>query len=174
MVFTLLNKSAARLALLVCLVVISGCGGPVETIERHAVFGTVQVDKNISVNGSIRFIPSEGNRGPAAATAIVGGRYEFTGANGPVAGSHRVEVGISAEVGVDEKSGNSYSVPSSNSPSAVGKNELLVPEIPQDASNKTPSVEPKIPERRRKWRTTFDVPNEPSVHKDFAFDSLAP
>ena len=148
---------ASVLSLALLTATLSGCGS--EPLERHAVFGSIQVDKSIDVHGSIRFFPNDGNRGPAAATAVVGGRYEFTSENGPVSGPHRVEVGIAGTV---------QTRGTSNSATTQGKGSLLSPNAEEPSDGK-----PSDPEPRRKWTTTFDVPIDPTVHKDFSFEIYA-
>jgi hypothetical protein len=73
------------------LILISGCSsdeGPV----RFATTGTVQLDGIPMSSGVIRFVPAEGNGGPAAVAKIIGGEFDFTSADGPIAGPHRVEI----------------------------------------------------------------------------------
>lgn len=56
-----------------------------------AVSGTVTLNDLPLGLGVIRFIP-ENHSGPAASTEIVGGEFVFTSDDGPVIGTHRVEI----------------------------------------------------------------------------------
>jgi hypothetical protein len=67
-----------------------GCGpaGP----ERASVSGQVTLDGQAIEQGTISFLPAEGNAGPSAGSAITNGRYDIRKANGPVLGKARVEL----------------------------------------------------------------------------------
>lgn len=60
--------------------------------QRIAVRGAVRLGNVPLANGQIRFIPTEDTTGPAAAASVVDGEYEFTSVDGPVVGTHRVEI----------------------------------------------------------------------------------
>ena len=75
----------------VVLLVTSGCGRPTGP-QRVAVQGTILFDGQPLQAGRIRFIPTEGTKGPSAAGSVEKGFYEFTSSNGPVVGKHRVEI----------------------------------------------------------------------------------
>lgn len=142
-----------------------GCGS--DTNPRQAIYGNVQVDALEDVNGSISFFPTDGNRGPAASTAIVAGSYEFTKANGPYAGPHRVMVGIAAKrptlQGQNDLSG-------SNEQAVVeGKRALI--QIPDGRRAKKAAQFNAAP---RKWETRFNVPADGDSRKDFTFSSASP
>jgi hypothetical protein len=68
-----------------------GCGGT-DGPDRVAVTGTVLLDGQPLSSGVIRFIPTGETHGPAAAATITNGRYETTSEQGPVPGTHRVEI----------------------------------------------------------------------------------
>lgn len=70
----------------------SGCSddGP----RRMPVSGSVTVDSQPLNSGVIRFIPAGESAGPGAMAKIVDGDFRFTTQNGPVCGSHRVEVEV--------------------------------------------------------------------------------
>jgi hypothetical protein len=57
---------------------------------RRAVYGEVKVGGKPVAKGSISFYPAEGQAGPAANTAIVNGRFQFSRDDGPFAGPHHV------------------------------------------------------------------------------------
>jgi hypothetical protein len=60
--------------------------------QRIAVRGAVRLGNVPLANGQIRFIPTENTKGPAAAASIVDGEYAFTAADGPLVGTHRIEI----------------------------------------------------------------------------------
>lgn len=74
---------------LLCLAI--GCGGPDGPV-RVAVSGQVTLDGAPLTSGVIRFIPQTEAAGPAASLSIVGGQFTSTAADGPVIGTHRVEI----------------------------------------------------------------------------------
>ena len=59
---------------------------------RIAIQGTVRVGDVPLANGLIRFIPTGDTTGPAAVANIVDGAYTFSAEDGPIVGSHRVEI----------------------------------------------------------------------------------
>ncbi len=69
----------------------AGCGrddGP----RRVAVHGNVRLANVPLKSGQIRFNPTDGTQGPSAAAAIIDEQYEFTTDDGPLVGTHRVEI----------------------------------------------------------------------------------
>lgn len=75
----------------ICLVVVApGCGakGP----PRVPALGEVAVDGTPLKAGTIRFVPTGETKGPLAVATIRDGHYEFPAAEGPVVGTHRVEI----------------------------------------------------------------------------------
>jgi hypothetical protein len=68
-----------------------GCGGT-EGPVRIPVSGKVMFDSAPLSAGVIRFIPTDEKSGPGAATQIINGEFTFTAEDGPVIGSHRVEI----------------------------------------------------------------------------------
>ncbi len=70
--------------------VLVGCG--TSGSGRVAVHGVVTMDDQRVDRGEIRFLPTDGTSGPAAATHVIDGDYQFTTANGPVVGKHRVRL----------------------------------------------------------------------------------
>lgn len=69
---------------------LSGCGnaGP----ERVAIQGGVQFGDTMLKTGRIHFIPTGATKGPAATAMITNGFYTFDRKNGPIVGTHRVEI----------------------------------------------------------------------------------
>jgi len=88
--FSGLGGNSRALAVLV-LAMLSGCGG-VQGPERVAVNGVVTVNGAPLREGVIRFIPNGTTQGPAAAGRIVNGEYELLQQEGPIVGTHRVEI----------------------------------------------------------------------------------
>jgi hypothetical protein len=68
----------------------TGCGD--EGLERRAVEGTVSVGETPLKEGSIVFVPAKGTEGPKAAGRVVDGRFKIRRREGPVVGTHKVEV----------------------------------------------------------------------------------
>jgi hypothetical protein len=66
----------------------SGNSGP----ERVAVQGTIRLGEVPLANGQIRYIPMGETSGPAAVAAITDGQYAFNEADGPIVGTHRIEI----------------------------------------------------------------------------------
>ena len=65
-----------------------GSGGP----ARVAVHGNVAVAGKPISNGTITFVPTDGNTGPTAGAVIKDGKYSIPIRLGPVAGLNRVEI----------------------------------------------------------------------------------
>jgi hypothetical protein len=60
--------------------------------ERVAAHGTVRLGGELLASGQIRFVPSEGATGPAAAASIQNGQYAFSDSDGPIVATHRIEI----------------------------------------------------------------------------------
>jgi hypothetical protein len=69
-----------------------GCGGGDDSPPRAAVSGNVTLGGQPLRSGIIRFIPIEGTKGPAVLTQITNGYYVTSRIDGPVLGTHRVEI----------------------------------------------------------------------------------
>lgn len=67
-----------------------GCGGGPKGPTRVPVSGRVTLDGRTDVEGRVHFAPAQGVSGPVASTAVKGGAYRFSSADGPVAGAHQV------------------------------------------------------------------------------------
>jgi hypothetical protein len=65
-----------------------GCGDG----GRAAVSGRVTLDGEPLQEGSITFVPADGNPGPTAGGAIRDGKYRLDSRNGPAVGKNRVEI----------------------------------------------------------------------------------
>lgn len=78
-----------RLALVLIISSTCGCGGEV---RRAAVSGTITVDGTPLTKGSIAFVPSGENKGPAAGAKIINGSYVVAQEKGPFIGTNRVMI----------------------------------------------------------------------------------
>ena len=93
----ILNAKLDLLLVLTAAVLLSttGCGGAAGP-ERFPASGWVNVNGVPLEKGIIRFIPVSkpdgSGGGPAAVALVEAGAFEFTDADGPVAGPHRVEI----------------------------------------------------------------------------------
>jgi len=76
---------SALLALSLCVV---GCAGD----NRSEVSGTVQLNGKVIEQGSINFIPIEGNTGAGTGSVIENGKYHIPRDKGVAAGKNRVEI----------------------------------------------------------------------------------
>ena len=77
--------------LVACAVVALGCGKS-GTRQRAAVYGRVTVAGQPVASGSITFLPTSENAGPAVGGLIEDGTYSIKAAEGPVVGPNRVEI----------------------------------------------------------------------------------
>ena len=84
-------RAFAVLILLGLLLLPCGCGGEPGPV-RLPVHGTVTMASGERLNGSITFLPAEGQSGPSATTKLEEGKYEFDRTNGPTAGPHTVKM----------------------------------------------------------------------------------
>lgn len=80
-----------------------GCGNGHSQFERAHVAGFVSIDGVPLKSGEIRFIPTAKTKGPAAVAIVTDGAYELGTAEGPIIGSHRVEIESSAPDGDDDQ-----------------------------------------------------------------------
>jgi hypothetical protein len=83
------------LAVALSLVALTGCGGE----RRVSVAGNVTLDGEPIPEGSITFIPDQGNHGPTAGGEIIDGEYRVESASGPMTGPHRVEIRATVRTG---------------------------------------------------------------------------
>ena len=81
----------------------TGCAKS-QTLQRLAVSGTVTANGDPLPTGTITFLPAEGTSGPAVGGTIEQGKFKLTAANGPAAGTHRVEIRASRPTGKKIKS----------------------------------------------------------------------
>lgn len=71
--------------------VTSGCGSG-DGLPRVPVGGSVAVDGAPLKSGVVRFIPVGQTTGPAAVATVKQGKFDLPQAEGPVVGTHRVEI----------------------------------------------------------------------------------
>lgn len=74
------------------LLALAGCGSAESNLDRVPVQGTVHLDGQPLPKGSISFVPQEPTFGPRSSGIIQNGEFRLTSKNGPVPGSHRVEI----------------------------------------------------------------------------------
>jgi len=154
-----------RGVLVVCLCVLSICAAVVHvypygsSTARRSLHGRVQVDRVGIARGSISFLPTAENSGPAANTAIVNGEYRFSKETGPYCGSHRVLIDVDAPSGEED-------VLTDHESAQVDKRidgEAFL------ARNKQLGSSRKQAKRtiKRHWEIEYTVPDDGEDRKDF-------
>lgn len=86
------STATATRAFVVLLSCFVGCSSEPDPWNRAAVEGEVSLDGEALSTGVITFFPIDGTKGPAAGGDIVDGRYSIKAANGPAAGTNRIEI----------------------------------------------------------------------------------
>lgn len=81
------------------LTAVAGCGS--ESLPRASVSGVVYADGQELQSGIIRFVPINGTKGPIVTVPVAEGAFSLSAENGPVIGSHRVEVQATDFLGFD-------------------------------------------------------------------------
>lgn len=85
-----------HILLLFALVVVSqlaGCGtSDAKKLQRAGVAGTVTLDGAPLQNGIVRFIPTDGTKGPQTTAVVTNGSFELPDDLGPIVGTHRIEI----------------------------------------------------------------------------------
>lgn len=109
-------------AIVLCLFSVSGCGKG-EVLKRVPVDGYVTVDGNPLKSGSIRFIPIDDTKGPAAVAVIEDGIYELPAETGPVMGKLRVEIEATNHQGFDLDDEKAYAAKAEQGP-PIAKNPV--------------------------------------------------
>jgi hypothetical protein len=117
--------------------VIAGCGGS-EGPLRGTVAGNVTLDGTPLKSGVIRFIPTGQTKGPAAAATIKEGAYALGRDEGPIVGTHRVEIEATdyTDFAIDDE--RAYAQRAAQGKPAIPKNP--VPEIYNSRSQLTAEV----------------------------------
>lgn len=79
---------------------LAGCN-PAESLWRAPVGGSVSFNGVPLPAGVVRFVPTGQTTGPVAVAAIKEGRFDLPRQDGPVVGSHRVEIEATGFQGFD-------------------------------------------------------------------------
>ena len=95
MVFELLIQRAMLFT--VCIFLFSGCTQ--QDPNKASVSGMVTFNGEPIADGSISFIPTDGNGGPSAGGSILAGKYSIAQSKGPMIGMNRVEIVAVRETG---------------------------------------------------------------------------
>jgi hypothetical protein len=91
--FIMKNTYGASAILIVAGLLLLHCGCSKETrLQRVPMHGAVTMKSGELLNGSITYIPAEGQKGPSATATLKEGKYEFDRTNGPAAGPHTVTI----------------------------------------------------------------------------------
>jgi hypothetical protein len=122
------KKRSMGLLAILAFAAISGCGGP-SGPRRVAVFGSIELDGKKVDGGVVRFLPGEGNRGPAANVEINRGSYAFTSTDGPWPGLYRVSVAVS-------RATSGKQLEASNAADQSRSEWLLVLNVPDESSHR--------------------------------------
>ena len=85
-----LYRRPSTLLLLVIAVTVAGC--PRSGLEKATLSGRITFQGQPIQDGSIRFVPIKGTKGPATVGTIRGGNYTVTARGGVPVGTLRVEV----------------------------------------------------------------------------------
>jgi hypothetical protein len=80
-----------RTSLAIILLAALGCG-QTSDLDKVVVRGTVTLDGQPIPNGELRFIPTNGTKGPISGGPIKDGAYVAQGRGGVPVGEHRVEI----------------------------------------------------------------------------------
>ena len=89
----LLSCGPRHVLAVVVTIAISGCDGSGgNELPRAAVTGSVSLNGKPLQEGVISFVPIEGTPGPKTSVSITEGRFSAGAAQGPVVGTHRIEI----------------------------------------------------------------------------------
>ena len=89
--FKSIVRRLSSLALVLFAVTSIGCGQSSD-LDKVVVRGTVTLDGQPIPNGELRFIPTNGTKGPVSGGPIKDGAYVAQGRGGVPVGEHRVEI----------------------------------------------------------------------------------
>jgi hypothetical protein len=141
---------------MLCGVAVCGCGGSDEP-RGIALSGKVSYKGQPLTDGSIRFIPSDGN-GPTAGATIEGGAFSIPAIGGPRPGKHRVEIAAFQESAKSTPAGAQQ----------FGRSDQSFPE---GAQSKRTVKENFIPKKYNdNSGLTYTVPDSDQTGVDFAID----
>lgn len=78
---------------------VAGCAGTSGNVPPRApVMGLVTLDGELLEQGVIRFVPTQGTTGPQTTATIDRGLFTLPAAQGPIVGTHRIEI-VSTDTG---------------------------------------------------------------------------
>lgn len=157
-----------RALLVACLCVVSLCAAMVHfgrfgsSADRRPLHGRVEVGGVGVARGSISFLPTAGNSGPAATASIVDGGYNFTKESGPHGGPHRVLIDIDLlpdqdEIALPEQSNRDMK-------------RIDVSAFQERSAERGPLTEQTQRSTKRHWEVECGVPEEGGDRKDFVLD----
>jgi len=164
-----LIKTRCQRGLAGCLLLgfFAGCGD--RSPSRLDLGGTITVDQMPLSEGSIIFLPDQGQSGPAASTRIVDGRYQFENSDGPYPGSYRVRVRAKPPIAARNAETAGRRVESArqvesvdDEPDPPGKADLL-------AAPATRSRQPVSRGMNRQWETKVQLDASDLKRHDFEF-----
>jgi hypothetical protein len=145
-VLSLRTKLAAPL--LVLPLVAAGCGesGP----PRAPIAGRVTIGGAPLAAGRILFLPQAPTEGPAASAMVVDGEYNLTESDGPVVGSHRVEVEADLPLGfaLDDEAAFAKAkgkLPRQPIPAKYNRQSTLTADVKPEADNQFDVHIPAMP-----------------------------
>lgn len=124
------------------LMVLAGCGGPVDKLPRQAVSGSVTLDGKPLERGTISFQPVS-ELPTAAAVSVNGGQYSMARAEGLVPGAYRVLISSTPPTvsQVDSKTsrppppGQASPPPKESLPEKYNASTTLTAEVKEAAKN---------------------------------------
>ena len=128
--------------LVICGLVLSGCGGPGDELPRQPVSGTVTLDGKPLERGTIAFQPASGLP-TAAAVPIIGGSYSIARDHGLVAGPYKVSISsspataspIDPATGTPPPPGKPIPPPKELLPERYNASTTLTAEVTEQGSN---------------------------------------
>lgn len=124
---------------------LTGCGHPGP--ERTSAEGQVTFDGKPLESGSIIFIPMDQTAGPSAGGSIENGKYQILAPQGPIVGSHQVQI------------------------RAFRKSGRMTPAGPQPGAAPSPEMEMFIPEKYNSKSTLEVVFDSGMNQNDFELKS---
>ncbi len=128
--------------LLLAMLFLGGCGSA-DVLKRVPVSGYVSIDGAPLTVGSIRFVPTDNTKGPAAVATIEDGIYELLPEYGPVLGKHRIEIDAINHQGFDLDDEQSFAkkieqgqpTPRNPVPESFNRKSGLFIELPEEGKS---------------------------------------
>lgn len=134
------RRSNITLTCALAALAVGGCGSS-DALTRGAVKGRVTIGGQPLAKGRILFLPAAPSRGPTVSAPIVGGKYELSLRDGPVAGANRVEVEAEVERGfaIDDEAAfakrGGHPLPANPIPPGFNAQSQLTVQIRADENN---------------------------------------